>query len=441
MKQVLVLGSGLVSRPLIRFILEQTDHRVIVGGLEVDHLMPLFGHHPRFQIIHVDVRQQAQLSPSLKEADLVISLLPYSLHVSVARLCLCHGVHLITTSYVSEEMKSLHREATEKGLLFLNEIGLDPGIDHMSAKQSIDAFHRNHGRVDSFVSCCGGLPAPEANDNPLGYKFSWSPRGVLLAMRNPARFLQQGRLVQIKEGELFHHYQQRMIEPLGLLELYPNRDSLHYRDLYQLEEAATIFRGTLRYPGWCRTMEKLAQLGLLDDRQRPELRHNSWNAIMARLMNRNESVTLHDLADHLAVDFNDPIVQRVKWLGLLSEEKPVGDVMAPLDLLTSQMTRKMCYLPGERDLILLQHEFIVRYDDRMETVTSRLLVYGDAGGDSAMSKTVALPAAIAAGLFLEGKIKARGVRIPVLSEFYEQILPRLAESGIVFSTLTSGQLN
>ena len=430
MKNVLVLGAGLVSQPLIRFLMGQSDLNVCVAGLQLDNAEPLMG--PRGKLVRLDIRNRRKLAALAAEADLVVSLLPSAFHAYVAELCLQYCAHLVTTSYVSEAMRGFDDEARRKGLLFLNEIGLDPGIDHLSAMRIIDAVHAEGGKIVSFTSCCGGLPAPEANDNPFGYKFSWNPRGVLLAGRQPARYLKDGSVIRIDGGRLFQHYWQENVGGLGALEVYPNRDSLIYQGLYGLDEANTLLRGTLRYPGWCDTLDKLAQLGLLDDRSRPELAGKSWNEIIAHLIRHVGVVTAAELADFLSIAADDPIMGRLQWLGLLSWEKPQAEPLTLLDALVHQMIRRMAYRPGERDLIVLQHRFEVVYTDRKEQVISLLTAFGQPHGDTAMALTVGLPAAMAVKLMLAGKIEARGVQIPVSAEFYGQILPLLAERGIVF---------
>ena len=232
--------------------------------------------HPDGRTASLDVQDNKSLENMVAKSNLVISLLPYTYHVLVARYCLQHKVHLVTTSYVSSEMNSLDKAAKEKGLLFLNEIGLDPGIDHMSAMKIIHDVKARSGEIVEFESCCGGLPAPDANDNPFGYKFSWSPKGVVMAGRNPAEYLKDGKEIKIRGEDLFENNWLKEVKGLGQLEVYPNRDSMLYQSLYGLDNIKTLFRGTFRYSGWCETLLKIVQLGYLDDNEKPELQGKSF---------------------------------------------------------------------------------------------------------------------------------------------------------------------
>ncbi len=435
MKRALVLGAGLVARPLVRYLLDK-GHEVVVASRTVSKAEALVGDHPAGKALALDVKDDAQLEKLVSEADCVISLLPYTYHVKVARHCLEHGVHLVTTSYVSDAMKELDDEARSKGVLLLNEIGLDPGIDHMSAMKIIDEVQGRGGRIVEFVSYCGGLPAPEANDNPFGYKFSWSPRGVLMAGRNDARFLRDGREVFVKGEDLFEHYEMVEVPGAGEFEGYPNRNSLPYVELYGIEGTSTMFRGTLRNKGWCGALKLIAEIGYLDMSERSGLQGRSFASLTAELLGLDTASGGEELkravAERLSRDPGAPEFAPLEWLGLFSDsekvEKEPGTV---LDALCALMQSKMAFKEGERDMIVLHHSFrIEEADGTTRSATSTLIDYGIPHGDSAMARTVSLPAAIAVDMILGGRLERRGVCIPVTPDLYEPVLEELERLGI-----------
>ncbi len=435
MKHVLVLGAGLVARPLVRYLLEKTDVDLLIASRTVSKADALLKGHPKGRTMALNVKDDEALEAVIRDADVVISLLPYTFHVKVANHCLQHGSHLITTSYVSPAMRELDNKARKAGLLFLNEIGLDPGIDHMSAMQVIDDVKDKGGRVVSFESCCGGLPAPEANDNPFGYKFSWSPRGVVMAGRNPAHYFKDGKEVKIAGKDLFQHRWTKNVRDVGALVVYPNRDSTIYKDLYGLTDSQTVFRGTFRYPGWSKTLYNLASLGFLDETERPELENKSFAEVMTSLVGTPSGGDLRQaVQDKLGADADKDVLDTMEWLGLFSDDLIKASPLTLLDILANRMQEMMPYRPGERDMICLQHDFIAEYPDgSREAIVSLLLDFGVPNGDSAMSRTVSLPAAIATRLLTENKISLTGVRIPVNPEIYKPVLDELANLGIEFN--------
>lgn len=434
MHKALLLGSGLVSPPLVRYLLDHGDVALTVASLEPGRAATLIGDHARGSAVPLDADDEAALGALIKDHDVAISLLPAPLHPRVANLCIQHRRHMVTTSYVSPAMHALDGAAQDAGVLLLNEVGVDPGIDHMSAMQVIDRVRTAGGRVVSFRSTCGGLPAPDANDNPWGYKFSWSPRAVCTAGKNAARWREDGQVVQVPGAELFDHCEPLAVPEIGMLEAYPNRDALGYIDLYGLADIATMFRGTLRYPGWCATLKKVADLGLLDETPVTYAPGTRWADWLARHADVETTDDLRKrIADRLNVSPNADVLDRFEWLGLFSTDPlPIVDAeTTDLDILAARMAETMAYRPGERDMIVLMHQFVVEYADRhRENITSTLISYGERSGDSAMARTVGLPAAIAARLVLEQKIDAVGVQIPVAARIYAPILDELAAQGI-----------
>ncbi len=433
MPDILVLGAGFVAGPFVRALLERDDVRVRIGDLEPAKAAALAGTHPRASWFGLDLRDEAALEREVAASDLVASLVPYAFHPVVAGACLRRGKHMVTTSYASEAMRALDGEAKRAGVALVNEVGLDPGIDHMEAMRLIHSVQAEGGTVLGFTSYCGGLPAPEANDNPFGYKFSWSPRGVLLAGTNDARYLKDGREVFIPGGELFDHFETLPVPGLGLFEGYPNRNSLPYLDLYGIPGARTMFRGTYRYPGWCRTLKALADLGYLGREERPLGGRGAGDLTLALTGAPAGSDARAAAAGKLQIPASAAELERMAWLGLF-EHRPLGlEKGSPLDVLERLMLDRLQYGVGERDMIILQHVLEVRTAaGREERITSTLIDYGQPGGDSSMSRTVGLPAAAAAGLLLDGKLGSRGVIIPTRPEIYEPVLADLAGRGIVF---------
>ncbi|HDQ71526.1 MAG TPA: saccharopine dehydrogenase [Chloroflexi bacterium] len=435
MKNVLVFGAGLVARPLVRYLLEQNDFHVTVASRTLSKAKGLLGDHPRGEALAFDITQdEDKLGDLVAQADIAVSLLPYIYHVQIAEQCIARGAHLLTTSYVSDAMRALDARAQDAGVILLNELGLDPGIDHMSAKRIIDQVHEDGGEITSFRSYCGGLPAPDANDNPLGYKFSWSPRGVVLAGRNDARYQEHGRVVDVPNARLFATHFLTWVAGLGDFEAYPNRNSLPYIDIYGIPETDTMYRGTLRNVGWCDVLQKLNELGYFSLDERTDLTGKTFRQVMAELVyegGRGDNPDLEaDLAAYLNLSPTSGAMMGLKWLGLLDNAPVSEKANSLLDVLADQMLVKMGYREGERDMVVLVHEFVAVYPDRKSFITSTLIDYGVPGGDTAMARTVGLPAAIGVRMILEGKINLTGVHIPVLPEIYEPVLGELEQLGI-----------
>ncbi|PIU58071.1 MAG: saccharopine dehydrogenase [Deltaproteobacteria bacterium CG07_land_8_20_14_0_80_38_7] len=431
-KNILILGAGLVAGPHIEYLLSKKDLKVTVASRTVQKAKDLTKGAENSAAISLDVNDIVALNNLIKTADLVVSLLPYVHHVTVANICIEHKKHMVTTSYVSEEMRKLDEKAKNAGILILNEIGLDPGIDHMSAMKIIHEIQSKGGKVTSFQSSCGGLPSPEANTNPFGYKFSWSPHGVVLAGRNNAQHLKDGKVIKINGEDLFDNFWIKHVDSLGDFEVYPNRDSLSYIETYGLKGISTMFRGTFRNIGWCNTWKKIAMLGLLDNEKKYDFEHLTYSSFLKKLINGQEDDIRRAVAGYLKLDYNSEILNRIEWLGLFKNIKPSLKQGSALDILVSVLYEHMQYQPGESDMVVLQHEFECEYDNKKEKILSTLIDFGIPNGASSMSRTVGLPSAIAANMILHGDIKLNGVHIPVLPEIYQPILAELSKSGIKF---------
>ncbi|MGY5875551.1 MAG: saccharopine dehydrogenase C-terminal domain-containing protein [Candidatus Thorarchaeota archaeon] len=429
MKSVLCLGAGLVARPYVQYLSDNGFH-VIVASRTKSKAERLIESCKNAEAIAFNIREDDDLLEELmSKVDLVCSLLPYIYHVKAAKVALRHKIPFCTTSYISEEMQELDTAAREDGIILLNECGVDPGIDHMSAMKIIDHVHDNNGKITSFTSFTGGLPAPDANNNPFGYKLSWSPRGVLLAGRNDAHFLRDGDNVKIPGSELFDNYEIMEVPGMGKFEGYPNRDSMAFIDFYGISETKTMLRGTFRNIGWCGTLKKIADLNLLNIDER-SFEGMSYHDMMKEIVPSDSSDAVSGVASLTVLARDDPIISRLEWLGLF-EDKPIpSGISTRLDVLCSLFEEKLNYAPGERDMIVMHHEFIAEYPDKKEKITSTLVDYGIPNGDSSMSRTVALPVAIASRMILDGGITLTGVHRPVLPEIYNPILDELAKMEI-----------
>ncbi len=445
MKKVLIFGAGMVAGPPVKYLLER-EFQVIVASRTLQKAEALINDHPNGIAKAFDITQATdeELETLVKECDLAVSLLPYIYHVKVAKACIKHRKHMVTTSYVSPEMKALDTEAKNASVTILNEIGVDPGIDHMSAQKIIDAIHDKGGKIHSFTSYTGGLPAPDANNNPWGYKLSWSPRGVILAGRNSAKYLKNGEVVEIPGEDLFDHYLPFPVhekgpgdsEELGLLEGYPNRNSIEpYIDVYGIPETKTMIRGTLRNPGWCNTMKKIADIGYLNLEEEDFPSGFTYGQLINKLLDKPlDSNSKENLMAKFGLDSSDDVIKRFEWMGLLGDDTLPKTKISPLDALCYQFEEHLQYASGERDMLVMVHQFeYATADSSKEKITSTMIDYGIPNGDTSMSRTVGLPAAIGVRMILDGTISDRGVLVPVKKSIYEPVLKELEEMNIGFN--------
>jgi saccharopine dehydrogenase-like NADP-dependent oxidoreductase len=433
MKKVVVFGAGMVAGAHVEYLLEH-GFEVTVASRTLSKAQELVKGHPNGHAVAVNSDDHAAMEDIIRRHDLAVSLLPYVYHPEVAKLCVKHGVHMVTTSYIKPAMAELDQDAKNAGVILLNEMGVDPGIDHMLAMRVIHQVQGQGGKITKFISWCGGLPAPEANTNPFGYKFSWAPRGVLLAGKNPAHYLWDGQEVDIKAGTLFNTSWPLSfeIEDHGMeFEGYPNRDSMPYMDAYGIQGTQTMFRGTVRNVGWCTTLSKVSDLGLLDEAPRDDLDGLTWAQFTRKLVGGNGDLKT-DLAAKLGLDVNAKPVTDLEWLGVFSDEPLPAGPKASIDILCAVMLQKMVYAPGERDLLILRHQFEAEYPDRIEKISSTMIDFGIPNGYTSMARTVGLPAAIGVRLILEDKINLTGVVAPMMPAIYEPVLKELEELGLHF---------
>lgn len=398
----------------------------------------------------VNVNNEQELGTLISQHDLVISLIPYTYHAVVIKLAIQYKKHVVTTSYINPQMAALHDDAVKAGITVMNEIGVDPGIDHLWAVKKIAEVHVAQGKILEFVSYCGGLPAPENSDNPLGYKFSWSSRGVLLALRNSAKFIEDGKVKEIKGEELMKSAKRIYTGYPGFSVVgYPNRDSSPYNERYSIPEAQTVIRGTLRYDGFPQFVQVLVNLGYLNDaeveylKDSPNSKPVSWRHVSAQLMGLKESdgddaflkaLNEKGRLSELPEDERSHIVLGFKWLGLFSADVSVEKRGNVLDTLCALLEKKMQYGPTERDMVLLQHRFLVETKDKKrETHFSTLLEFGEPNGTTAMAKTVGVPCGIAVQLILDGKLNKKGVIAPMTMDICEPLITALEAENITMT--------
>ena len=421
--RVLLLGSGLVAGPVVTY-LAGCGYEISIASNDASRSRELSNRAVSGRVVSVDwsASDIPGLAALAGRHDVVVSLLPATFHAGVAEICLETRRDLITASYVTPEMKLLDARAREQGVILFNEIGLDPGIDHMSAMQVIDRLRASGDTLRSFRSYCGGLPAPEANDNPWGYKFSWSPLGVLRASTAPATFLSENQRIDRTPIDVFRCTDRLVFEELGELEAYANRDSLPYKELYRIDQATTVLRGTLRYPGWAAAIIALHQLDLLTT-DPPKSAH--WAELTSKRLNAIEA------PQSSTKGLSSEAYRCFEWLGLFKQLELRPD-QPLIEQLAERMSRMMYFAAGERDMVVMRHIFVSETQDGAQNeITSTLVVFGEPDNETAMARTVGLPVGLATDLLLRERDRFDvGVHIPIKPEIYEPIMKRLATFGI-----------
>lgn len=430
MKKVLILGAGLVVRPIVQYLLGK-GYYVTVATRTQSKADEMIGGHANGKSVAWTVEDEPALDKMIAEHDLSVSLLPYAHHVMVAKKCIAHKKDMVTTSYVKPAMQALDGEAKNAGIIILNELGLDPGIDHMSAMRIIDHIHGKGGKVEEFYSICGALPAPEGCNNPFNYKFSWSPKGVVMASNNDANYLKQGKIIPVPTENLFKNPIKTTFPEVGNLEIYPNRDSVPYIDLYGIPETRTILRGTFRHPGWCRSLDAMKALKLTSN-DKYDFTGKTFAGMVAMLIGENDPSDIKaKAAKFLGLNADAHALKAVEWLGLFDNKPMNRKEDSPFEVTSDLMIEKMMIGREERDMVVLQHSFLASYPDgTKEVIKSSMLDFGTLATDTAIARTVALPAAMGVEMILAGKIKEKGVYIPVLPGIYNPILDRLETVGI-----------
>ncbi|KAF6843809.1 saccharopine dehydrogenase [Colletotrichum musicola] len=433
-----MLGAGFVTRPTLD-ILSDAGIPVTVACRTLESAKKLSAGVKHATPISLDVTDDKALDAEVAKHDLVISLIPYTFHATVIKSAIRQKKHVVTTSYVSPAMMELDQQAKDAGITVMNEIGLDPGLDHLYAVKTIEEVHAEGGKIVSFLSYCGGLPAPEASDNPLGYKFSWSSRGVLLALRNAAKYYKDGKVVDVASKDLMATAKPYFIYPGYAFVAYPNRDSTPYKERYNIPEAETIVRGTLRYQGFPQFIKVLVDIGFLEDASQQVLSSPiSWKEATKAVVGASSSnqsdleAAILSKATFESPEDQQRILSGLRWIGVFSDEQiiPRGN---PLDTLCATLEKKMQFEEGERDFVMLQHKFLIEHKDgSRETRTSTLAEYGDPKGYSAMAKLVGVPCGVAVKQVLNGTISERGILAPMNSKINDPLIKELKEKYGIF---------
>jgi len=438
MKRVLVLGTGYVVKPLVDYFLDECNYEVFVASRDNNRSGQIVAGRPNGKRVLWSAKPPyAELDLMVKDADLVVSMIPPSMHPIVAQACINNRVNMVTTSYIGPEMRALDEDAKKAGILILNEIGEDPGMDHMGAQKMIDEIKAEGGKVKSLISYGAGIPSFEHNRNPMGYKFSWSPMGLMKAGETPATYIENGKRVEVSGEELYKHNRLVEIHDLGTFETYPNRDSTVYIDEYGLDQDVDIYRGLLRFPGWCNMMQGFKDLGLFRSDNVQDLSSMTYRQLTASLMSADDSADVREAAaEHLGEQRTSDRLAKYEWLGLFDAEPIAISKGSHIDILVDLMLRKMAYAPHEKDMIIVHNDIVAEFDNRIERRVATMRVEGRPYGHSAMSRAVSLPAAIASRLILDGAIRGKGVLMPTAPEVYDPVLSELREHGYRFERHT-----
>jgi len=432
MYNILVLGAGRVAKPCVQYLLRDSDFKVMVVDRDINNAKRIIGDHSRAEAFEASKIKEFQTI--ISKSDVVINLLPSSLESKIAELCISAKKSMVGVNYVKEELQSLNQKAVKSNVIILSELGLDPGIDHMSAVRTIHKIQNKGGIVKGFYSWCGALPASESNTNPFGYKFSWSPSGTVGTCVRPAKFLKDGSKVIIPGAHLMENYSFKKFSNIGWLEEYPNGNSLPYIKLYGLKGVKNIYRATIRYIGWCEIMKKLALLGMFEEEEKP-LKGLSYKKFTAQLIGvSNDSDVPTKVAKYLGLDTYSAVLKKIEWLGLFSNELLPYSKGSNRDILSYLLLKKLEFEAGERDLIIMQHEFIADFpgENMTKKFTSTFIDYGNVDKDTSIARTTGIPPAIGAKLIVGGKIIRKGVAIPVYEDIYSPILLELENEGIKF---------
>ena len=440
MKNILIIGAGKSSSYLIKYLLEKSEQenlKLIIGDISTENADNLINNHKNAESVVLDVFNKEQRETYIKKSDIVISMLPARFHIEVAKDCVTYGKNMVTASYISKEIKELDNDVKKKGLIFMNEIGVDPGIDHMSAMQVIDRIRENNAKILLFESFTGGLIAPESDDNLWNYKFTWNPRNVVLAGQGgAAMFIQEGTYKYIPYHKLFRRTEFLNINGSGKFEALANRNSLKYRSVYGLDDIPTMYRGTIRKVGFSRAWNIFVQLGMTDDSYKIE---NSENMTYRDFVNLflayspSDSVELK-LRSYLKIDQDDVMWEKLIELDIFSDQKKIGIKNAsPAQMLQKILSDSWTLKEDDKDMIVMQHLFGYEINGEKRQIESSLVVIGENQTYTAMAKTVGLPVGIAALKILKGEFTTPGVQIPISKEVYEPILKELEKYGIKFT--------
>ncbi|QLC66503.1 saccharopine dehydrogenase NADP-binding domain-containing protein [Flavobacterium sp. LPB0248] len=440
MRNILIFGAGRSASSLIRYLLSKSNEEKLhltVADLSLHLAKAKTQNHPNATPLALDIFNADERKKAIANASIVISMLPAHLHIEIAKDCLEFKKHLVTASYISDAMQALNEEAIKNNLIFMNEIGLDPGIDHMSAMKVLDEIRSKGGKMLLFESFCGGLVAPESDNNLWNYKFTWAPRNVVLAGQGgAAKFIQEGTYKYIPYSALFRRTEFLEVEGYGKFEAYSNRDSLKYRSVYGLDDILTLYRGTIRRVGYSRAWNMFVQLGMTDDSYVLEGSENmSYRQFINSFLpyHPTDSVEIKTRLI-LKIDQDDIMWDKLLELDLFNPNKKVNLPNAtPAQILEKILSESWALEPDDKDMIVMYHKFGYELNGKKKQIDSKMVCIGEDQTYTAMAKTVGLPVAIATLLILNGKITTPGVQLPIKKEVYEPILKELEEYGVIFN--------
>ncbi len=437
MKTILILGAGLSSNMLISYFAERSKQlhiKIRVGDKSMAIAAAKINGCQNCTAFEFDIYNDIQTNREISKADLVISMLPARLHPLVAKKCIRYGKNMVTASYAGSEIKAMDFEARKRGIVIMNECGVDPGIDHMSAMQMIDRIRARGLELIAFESSTGGLVAPGFENNPWQYKFTWNPRNVVLAGKDGARFMHNGKFKYIPYHKLFSRIETITVPGLGEFEIYGNRDSLTYRETYSLHHLETMFRGTIRRPGFCEAWNTFVQLGATDDSYVMEDTENmTYREFINSFMAYRVDIPVEEkLARYLDIPLQSTMMKRLQWLGIFEDTKIGIPELTPAKALQTILEKKWSLDPEDKDMILMQHQFDYMEDGTRKKIYSTMSHIGKDSYNTAMAATVGLPVAIVSRLIFEGAINLKGVQMPIIKEVYEPVLMELEQFDIRF---------
>jgi saccharopine dehydrogenase-like NADP-dependent oxidoreductase len=440
LQTLLLFGAGKSATVLIDYLLKEAainNWQIIIADADKNQIIAKTNNSPLAEAIQIDITKDEQRAALIQRAAIVISMMPPALHFLVAKDCVQYGKHLLTASYVDEQIKTLKAEIDNKNLLFLCEMGLDPGIDHMSAMKLINEIKLKDGKITSFKSHCGGLIAPESDNNPWHYKISWNPRNIILAGTAGAVYKEDNKTVEKDYYEIFENCTTVCFPGLTQLAWYPNRDSLSYIPVYHLDEAATFIRTTLRHPAFCRGWDYIVNLGFTDTEDHDNIidceTYADWLERKLYLVEDREMDLKEYVSLYVADSYHDEIMEQFNFLGLSSANKLPKGAQCSADILQFLAESKLAMQPQDKDMIVMLHEINYELAGKKHSIKSSLCVKGEDSLRTAMAKTVGLPLGIAAKLILNGSIKMTGLQIPAEKEIYEPVLKELELHQIKFT--------
>lgn len=436
MKKIVIIGAGRSATTLINYLLDHAqehDWQIFVCDFDLQLAQEKLNGHTRGTAHQLDIKNVDARRAIVNDADFVVSMLPPSLHLHLAKDCILLKKNLVNASYVSPEMAALNDDVASSGLLFLCEMGLDPGIDHMSAMQILDDIRDKGGKITHFKSYTGGLVAPESDDNPWHYKFSWSPRNVVVAGQGTAQYIEQGQLRFVPYHRTFEQIRSIQVPDMGPYEVYANRDSLSYMEKYGLADVKTLYRGTIRRVGFCSAWNALIKIGLTDSHfVLPDNYKLSYRSLLECLCPEGKGTLEERIAALTGIDLNGAEMSRLKWLGIFDNALIPSNSSSPADILEQILLEKWKLREEDKDMIIMQHDIDYEYEGQSHQIISTLVEIGQDATNTAMSKLVGLPMAVFVKHFLTEGCSLQGVQIPLSKEIYEPVLKELSTLGVRF---------